>query len=420
MIKKIRADQLRVGVYIHDINTKEAGEQVFIKRSLIQTHKAIQIIRSWGIEEVYIDTEKGLDIKSKKSALEVQQEIDRGLRTAALQSLPPVPTVSLKEELSIARSIKEEAVNTMQRAMKSVSEGTEVDLGAAYQLVEKMEKSVTRNRDALLLLTRIRKKDEYTLMHSISVSSLVLAFCNFCGLAYDTTLNMAMGALFHDIGKTRIPLGILNKPGKLDTREMAIIKKHTEHSADVLANTKDLPFEAFDIALHHHERFDGSGYPHGLKGVDIGFASRIAAICDVFDAITSERCYKNGIDRVAGLRLLYEWSETHFDKELAYKFIGFVGVYPIGTCVRLENDLVGVVTGSTDKVLQPVVRLFYNNKTRSAMQVREVDLCKAGINVVNYESPNNWDAEKLEIYKKLKSYLNPVQHLSRLGIDMQL
>lgn len=418
MIKKIRTDQLRVGVYVHDITSKEAGENVFIKRSLIQTQKAIQIIRSWGIEEVYIDTEKGLDIKSNKSTHEVQQEIDRGLRTAALRSLPPVPTVPLKEELHIARSIKEEAVTTMQRAMKSVTEGKDVDLGEAYQLVEKMENSVTRNRDALLLLTRIRKKDEYTLMHSISVSSLVLAFCNFCGLAYESTLNMAMGALFHDIGKTQIPLSILNKPGKLDPKEMEVIRKHTEHSAEVLANTKDLPFEAFDIALHHHERFDGSGYPHGLKGEDIGFASRIASICDVFDAITSERCYKSGIDRVAGLRLLYDWSESHFDKELAYKFISFVGVYPVGTCVRLENDLVGVVTGSTDNVLQPVVRLFYNNKTKTAMQVREVDLCKAGINVANYESPANWDANKLDIYKKLKTFLNPVQHLGKLGLPM--
>lgn len=249
-------------------------------------------------------------------------------------------------------------------------------------------------------------------------SSLVLAFCNFCGLAYDTTINMAMGALFHDIGKTQIPISILNKPGRLEPRELAIIKRHTEHSAEVLGNAKDLPFEAFDIALHHHERFDGSGYPHGFKGDDIGFSSRVASICDVFDAITSKRCYKSALDRVAGLRLIYKSSENHFDKELAYKFISFVGVYPFGTCVRLENDLVGVVTGSTDNVLQPVVRLFYNNKTQTAMQVREVDLCKAGINVANYESPAQWDAEKLGIYKKLKSYLNPVQHLGKLGIHM--
>lgn len=120
-------------MYVHDITARKDGQNVFIKRSLIQTHKAIKIIRSWGIEEVYIDTEKGLDVQSRKSALEVQQEIDRGLRKAALQNKPPTPTVPLKEELTIARSIKEEAVTTMQRAMKSVTEGKDVDLGDAYQ-----------------------------------------------------------------------------------------------------------------------------------------------------------------------------------------------------------------------------------------------------------------------------------------------
>jgi putative nucleotidyltransferase with HDIG domain len=334
----------------------------------------------------------------------------------ALTSRPKAPTTPLGEELTIARSIKEDAINTMQRALRGIQDGKHVDIGDAYQLIEKMERSVTRNRDALLLLTRIRKKDEYTLMHSISVSSLVLAFCNSCGLAYDTTLNMAMGALFHDIGKTRIPLSILNKPGKLNPQEMDIIKRHTEHSAQVLSHTKDLPFEAFDISLHHHERHDGSGYPHGLKGDAIGFGSKVAALCDVFDAITSERCYKTGIDRVTGLRKIYEWSGTHFDKELAYKFISFLGVYPVGTCVRLENDMIGVVTGSTENVLQPVVRLFYNDKKKSAMKVIEVDLSREGINVANYESPTNWDADIISVYTKLQSTLNPLQQLSSIEI----
>ena len=220
---------------------------------------------------------------------------------------------------------------------------------------------------------------------------------------------MAMGALLHDIGKTKIPTHILNKPGKLDPSEFAIVQQHAAHSAEVLANTKDLPFEAFDIALHHHEREDGSGYPTGLTSKDIGLGSKISAICDVFDAITSARCYKPAIDKVLGLKTIYKCSGTHFDKGLAHKFISFIGVYPIGTCVKLENDQVGVVTGSSENILQPVVRLFYDDNKKKQLNVQEIDLSKLDINIANYESPTKWDGEKINIFKNLSGELNPLR-----------
>jgi len=418
MIKKVKTDELRVGVYVHDYNCNGSNGNVFIAESFIKSEKAIQIIKAWDINEVYIDTEKGLDVQSGESAIEIRQNIDKGIRLEALKSRPQPSLAPLKEELTIARKIKEEAVTTVKQAMNAVEEGTTIQLGGTYQLIEKMEQSITRNRDALLLLMRIRNKDEYTLMHSISVSSLMLAFCNFCSLTYETTLNMAMGALFHDIGKTQIPLHILNKPGRLDPHELAIIKKHTEYSAEVMALTKDLPYEAFDIALHHHERNDGSGYPHALKDDSITFASKIASICDVFDALTSDRCYKSGISRVAGLRKLYEWSDFHFDKELVYKFISLIGVYPIGTCVRLENGQIGVVTGSTENMLQPVVRLFYDDTTKTATEVKDLDLLKEDINIENYESTESWDAGILQTYRQLKSNLNPLQEIGDFQIQL--
>ena len=361
MIKKIKTEQLKIGMFVHDFNRHEAGEHIFIGASMIKTDKAIQVVHSWGIKEIYIDTERGLDVERRKTVRKAMQN----------RSKPHTP---LKEEVKIARSIKKEAADIMQQVITSAEEGSDVDVSNAFQLVEKMEKSVSRNKDALLLLTRMRRKDEYTLMHSISVSSLVLAFCNFCGVDYDMTINLAIGALLHDIGKTKIPISILNKPGKLSLEEYTIIQRHAEYSADILANKQELPPEAFDIALHHHERHDGTGYPDGLIGDAIQFGPRIVSICDVYDAITSDRCYKNGIDKVNGLSKLYEWSNLHFDKELTYKFTRFIGVYPFGTCIKLENELVGVVAGSTGNILQPVVRLFYNDKAKAEMQVQEIDL----------------------------------------------
>ncbi|MBU1138671.1 MAG: HD-GYP domain-containing protein [Proteobacteria bacterium] len=409
MIKKIKTEQLRPGIFVHDFNCDWAGENIFISKALIKDERAIKIIRSWGIKEVYIDTDLGLDVEPAKTAYEVQQETNRNLHKLAQRKRtatpPPIP---LKDEVQMARTIRNEAVVTMREAMRAVQEGKCIDPDNAFRLVEKMQESVTRNKDALILLTRIRKKDEYTLMHSISVSSLVLAFCSSCDISYDMTINLAMGSLFHDIGKTRIPNSILNKPGKLDQKEFTIMKKHAEYSAKVLAETTELPPEAHDIALHHHERYDGTGYPHGLKGDTIEFGSRIAAICDVYDAITSIRCYKNGLDRVQGLRKLYEWSDHYFDKELTYKFIRSIGVYPIGTYVRLANELSGVVINSTENILQPVVRIFYNDKKKTAMQIQEIDLSKIGINIAGYDSPEKWSSDKMHIFQQNKNDLSPL------------
>lgn len=409
MIKKVKTDQLRIGVFIDDLNFTNGEGKVFLGKTLVQSEKTIQIIRAWGVDEVFIDTEKGLDIKPGQSAIETRQRIDHGLLQTVLVSSPQAPPVSLNEELVIARTIKAEALNTMQRVIDVIAQGKEIDIDSVFELVEKMTSSITRNRDALPLLLRLRSKDEYTLMHSISVGSLVMAFCNFCGLAHDTATNMAVGALLHDVGKLQLPLHILNKPGRLNPQEMDIVKKHTIFSADVMAFSKDLPFEAFDVGLHHHERNDGSGYPHGLKGDAIGFAAKITAICDVFDAITSDRCYKTGISELAGLKTLYNLSASHFEKNLTYKFIKMIGVYPIGTCVRLDNDQIGVVTGSTDNLLQPMVRLFYDEKTRKPINHEELDLTKVGLNITGYEDPANWDADKLKLYNSLKIALNPLK-----------
>jgi cyclic di-GMP phosphodiesterase len=408
MIKKVKTKHLRPGVFVHDYNCDWTGEHIILSKSFINSQEAVDIICSWGIKEVYIDTDRGCDVESAQLVVEVQQETNKNLHNLAIDREPlSSSATSLKEEMQIARRIRSEAFDTIQQAMKSVREGKQIDVDSTLNLVGKMERSINRNKDALTLLTRIRKKDEYTLVHSISVSSLVLAYCIYCDIPHTMTMNLATGALLHDIGKTQIPDGILNKPGKLDLTEFDIMKKHAEYSANILQDTVKLPFEAYDIALHHHERYDGKGYPYGLKGTDIGFGARIVSICDVYDAITSVRCYKKGLDRVEGLRKLYEWSDHHFDKELTHNFIQSIGVYPIGTCVRLENELTAVVIESADNILQPVVRIFYNNKRQSSVEIEEIDLSSDNINIAGYDSYKEWSSDKKQIFYESKNVLSP-------------
>jgi len=168
-------------------------------------------------------------------------------------------------------------------------------------------------------------------------------------------------------------------------------------------STEGLPAEAYDIGLHHHERFDGNGYPHGLQGDKITFGSQLAAIADVFDALTSDRCYKKGIDRVAGLRKLYEWSEFHFNKELTYQFIRSIGVYPIGACVKLESERIGVIIGSTDDVVRPVVRVFYDDRKKNSVPVYDLDLSQSDDGVQGYEDPQKWQEQRAKLFDDVQA-----------------
>jgi HD-GYP domain-containing protein (c-di-GMP phosphodiesterase class II) len=390
MIKKIRIEQIRKGVYVCDFNCGWQSGSMFTEQALVRDTRIIDILRSWNITEVYIDTAKGLDVEEAQPEPEVREAAHAALRHIGSQAPAVREPVPLREEIRAAREIKDAAMGIINRAFASAREGKAIETEDALLLVRKMEESVARNKDALLLLTRIRNKDEYTMMHSLSVGALILNFCNMEKIGHETALRLAIAALFHDIGKTRIPLHILNKPDRLREEEFLIMKRHTQYAGEVLAGVRDLPAEAFDMALHHHERYDGTGYPHGLQGEGISFASQLAAIVDVYDAITSDRCYRNGIDKIMALRKMYEWSEAHFNRELTYKFIRSIGVYPLGTLVRLESGLIGVVVGSTENMVRPVVRVFHDSRQARPVKTRDLDLSRLEDGIAGYEDRQQW------------------------------
>lgn len=405
MIKKVTLDKLRPGIFIHDFNCGWKSGNLILQPTLVKDRKIIDILSSWGIREVYIDTDKGLDVKEALPALEERRDTEKALRQFAEENPAIAKNIPLKEELVSAKKIKNQAVKVVHGAMENVRAGKPLETAGAYRLIAEMEESILRNRDALVLLSRIRKKDEYTLMHSISVCAQILNFCNFHRLPRKRIQGLAIGALFHDIGKTRIPLAILNKPGRLDDEEWTEMKCHTLYSAKILETAKDMPRVAFDVGLHHHERYDGSGYPHGLKGDAITVGAQLVAIADVYDATISDRCYRNGMDRVEVLVSLYQWAGTYFNKDLTHKFIRSIGVYPIGTCVRLESGRIGVVVGSTESMVQPIVRIFHDERKKAALPIHDLDLSKTEDQVVGYEDQARWDIKGMNIFGGMTSDL---------------
>ncbi len=385
MIKKIKIEDLQIGMFVHDFQGGWQDATIFIDQMTVNDLKVIEILRSWGIREVLIDTSRGRDIADSAAADKVRPAAEKKASPPSSRKKPGPSPVPFETEVKQAEKIKHEAIAVVNDITKRAREGKPPDVSLAFDVATKMMSSVRRNRDALVLLTRMRHKDEYTLYHSMSVSSLILTFCDFLEISETRALDMAVGALLHDIGKAMIPDAILNKPAKLTPAEFEVMKMHAEYSVDLLRKAKSLPLDCFDIALHHHERYDGSGYPHGLDQGRIGVGALMTAICDVFDAVTSNRCYKEGMGVVSGLKLIYTSSGSHFHKQLAYEFIECMGVYPVGSCVRLSDGKIGIVSGRSGDMEKPIVKIVHDNQRKEKFTPFTLDLSPTDITITGYE-----------------------------------
>ena len=400
-IKKIEASQIKVGMYIHDLCCDWMAHPFVRNRFLIESEQEIRKITDAGIREIYIDTDKGLDVKNAPTREEVREQIEQEMVDIVASQPARTIRTSLEEELIQAREIKGKARLLVGSLMHDARLGKAIELDRIEPVVQSMTDSIFRNSSALLGLLQIRNKDDYTFLHSVSVCALLVAFCRSFDMDSDTIHQAGIGGLLHDIGKSRVKDEILNKPGKLTDEEFAIIKKHPEDSHDILSNIKGIGPIPMDIALHHHERYNGSGYPEMLEEERIGKLAQMAAIVDVYDAITADRCYHKGMPAVEALRKIYEWSKFHFNPQMVHAFLRCVGIYPVGTLVLLESAQLGVVIEINEKnLLAPKLNVFFNTKSNTYIKPREVDLSRpmghgGGDRIISHESPAKWNIDPM-------------------------
>jgi HD-GYP domain-containing protein (c-di-GMP phosphodiesterase class II) len=268
-----------------------------------------------------------------------------------------------------------------------------VDTGGAKKLVEEITDSVSRNPGALISLARLKTADDYTYMHSVAVCAMMVALAKQLGLDEAQTRSAGIAGLMHDLGKAMMPMEVLNKPGKLTDAEFAIIKTHPVEGHRLLLTGTDIDPMVLDVCLHHHEKTDGSGYPKGLKDAEISLFAKMGAVCDVYDAITSNRPYKAGWDPAESLRKMAEWSNGHFDAKVFQAFVKSLGIYPIGSLVRLNSGKLGVVVEQTAKSLTtPKVKVFFSTKSNMRIVPEVIDLSKpiANDKIVSREDPAKW------------------------------
>lgn len=275
--------------------------------------------------------------------------------TLALELPPPL----------IAEETHRLAVKKLYTAVEKYKFSKQLEIAPLKKVVLPLIQELLSNKNILYQTADIRSHDDYTFTHSINVCVLSTMVGHALGYQADQLRSLALGALLHDIGKTPIPLQVLNKPGPLTPEELALVKTHARIGFDILRTTPDFTFVPLQIALQHHERFDGSGYPQGLKGEEIYEYARIVAIADVYDALTSDRPYKRAYTPDVAYRIMTKESPGHFDPSFLKLFFNHVALYPVGTIVKLTFGYYAVVTEvHSNATERPILRLIADEQMK--------------------------------------------------------
>lgn len=395
MIKKVGTTDLRIGMYIHDLNAGWMDHAFFRTRFMLRKEEDLLKIQRSGIREVYIDTVKGMDLPEAPTQAEVQEGLMSGMLRGAAR--PAQPRTTHREELAYAQAVRAEADQVIQGVLADARLGKQAQVERVEPVVAEITDSILRNPGTLVSLLRLREGDNYTFTHCVSVATLLVTFGRHLGMERSQLMELGVGGMLHDLGKMRVPDHILNKPGKLTDEEFDTMKRHVDLGMELLKSTPGITPAMAQIAGEHHERFGGAGYPNGLHGFQISATGRMAAIVDVYDAITSNRCYHRGMEPAMALQKIFEWSEHHFDPELAQQFIQAVGIYPVGSLVRLASQRLAVVVDQGEGgLLYPVVRVVYDAKRRKAITPKDLDLSRpehGGDHIVGHEVPGDWNLD---------------------------
>lgn len=395
MLKKIGVEQLVVGMHIKEFCGSWMEHPFWRSGFVLQDPKDIQTILASSIKHVWIDSGKGLDVAPGQAALS-EAESDAQVE-AELQSVVgaqrDVAAVSTVVEVARATRICYQSKQAVISMFQEARMGKAVDTRVAQNMVAEIADSVTRNPGALISLARLKTADDYTYMHSVAVCAMMVALAKQLGLDEPQVRAAGLSGLMHDLGKAMMPMAVLNKPGKLTEAEFAIIKTHPAEGHRLLAADANVDPMVLDVCLHHHEKTDGSGYPKGLQGDDISLFAKMGAVCDVYDAITSNRPYKSGWDPAESLRKMAEWAHGHFDSQVFQAFVKSLGIYPIGSLVRLTSGRLGVVVEQTGKSLTtPMVKVFFSTKSNMRIVPELINLSLPGASekIVGREDPAQW------------------------------
>ncbi len=387
MKKEVPVEELQFGVYVHALDRPWEGTPFMFQGFILNNDKQLAALKQF-CKKVTIDTEKGPDL------------VDRKLQAGPLNTGPKPPSVlttikqkteyreqvSVDAELPRAKEAQAKTEVVLKDMLDGVRAGKAIDAPRVKEAVSSMTDSVVRNPDAMLLLSKMKEKGSRNLDRAVGVSIYMITFGRFLQLPREQLDLLGMLGLLQDVGKMRVPEEVLAKKEPLSNVDLVLCKSHVEHSVAILKDTTGLPAELPGLAGLHHERYDGSGYPKGLKGPQIGLFGVIAGLVDCFDALTHPRPYGEALAPSNALSMIYNWRDVQFDGPLVEQFIQCIGIFPVGSIVELNSGEMGIVIAQNlARRLQPRVMVVLDAKGNPKKPQLILDLAKDP--KVNPETP---------------------------------
>jgi len=409
MLRRVPLDEVQLGMFVHALEGSWLQHPFWKKKFVLDSEHDLQRLLDSDIPGIIIDDERGavpaLTVeeapapvsfaptpKPRPAASNRLSEEDFARPRAQIDLLSTIPC-SVAEETERAKVVVGKSKRAVMKMFGEARLGRVVEAADVGPLVDEISASVARNPSALINVARLKNKDEYTYMHSVAVCALMVNLARTLELNEVLVKELGLAGMLHDLGKMAVPDPVLNKPGKLTDEEYAVVREHPQRGYDLLIQSADAPAISAEVVLHHHEKFDGTGYPHGLKGEEISLHARMGAICDVYDAITSNRPYKDGWAPAESIARMLEW-EGHFDPKLLDAFVRSIGIYPVGTLVRLRSNRLGlVVAGNKCEPTHPKVKAFYSIYERA---LSKPELITIGTSlrddaIIKRELPEHWN-----------------------------
>lgn len=387
---QISTTKLQLGMHVVELDKPWLDSDFLLQGFVIQTQDEIDALNE-QCGYVYID---GVVISGdRRAALQKRSSFSRKKEVKPRRFSPekfveegmscaPSPEnaihytnkITVQQEMPLASSTFRSAKVVAKNIIEGIRIGKTLDFNEAKVAVNDIVDSLLRNADALVWLTKIKEKDAYTAEHSLNVCILSIAFARFLGHKETDIQKIGLCGLLHDVGKSKIPIDILNKFEHFTDEEFTVMKGHPELGRDLLLSLPTSDLSVIDVAYSHHERIDGHGYPRQLLGHQIPYFAKIVALTDAYDAITSTRCYDVGRASMEALDIIYKNKDFQFDKELAVAFIKCIGIYPPGSIVEMTNGEVGIIIEENDtSKLRPKV-ILVQDQSKQWMHQHIIDL----------------------------------------------
>lgn len=380
---EVEVKNLKPGMFVSDVGRNWMLHPWPKQSKLITSEKDITQLKKYGIKRVTVDPARSQKLntgsREKNRTAGIQPE-DKSNKSAQTVKSPPVKSspsakVSLEEELPRARKVYSSALNTVKDFVNDARAGKALDIPVVQEQVEEMIESTIRNKDTVLAMMKLKKFDDYLFTHSLNVAVLAISLGNHMGFSRSHVAELGLGGILHDLGKTGIPLNILNKPDKLTSEEFDQMKAHTTKGSNILKGNKNISDGVISIVLSHHEKIDGNGYPNGLSGKALEPNLAITGMADVYDAISTDRVYHKHKLPHDALKTIFSLKGTQFEPVWVERFIQCMGIYPAGSLVRMNTKEIGLVTDTNiDTLMRPRVKILLDSNGYTLSKSKNYDL----------------------------------------------